>query len=340
MDRHQAILSSFFGQAHVPEKVTRSMVLYVSMEKKKGNNQMLFIADKQARKEAVEFVLSMWSKPCQYEFYSSNPQFIWNSLQYEFIVIHQNKLSVTLSLITKQMNEIGNTVELRSLCENFLDLLQIIYHEHNGLVIKHCFHSRQIWNNLLIAILNILLLAIKVTDKRSIQWSHYYLILFRTMKWLKRKHFMFAVNKGLNELLTMLYIINAHFKGNTIKSISLSFLLYEQCLETAQNIGIEHYFIESLQKRFERHGIKQLYLGYLHHVKQFSMDGMKMNNFDFDFKCGWPLCNKKKHEFQNKNKCKGCKLTQYCSRNHQKKHWNHIHREQCLRIISESTVYK
>eukprot|EP01084_Bolivina_argentea_P146690 256786_1 len=29
--------------------------------------------------------------------------------------------------------------------------------------------------------------------------------------------------------------------------------------------------------------------------------------------------------------CKGCKLVTYCNRNHQKKSWNALHREQCLR---------
>ena len=49
--------------------------------------------------------------------------------------------------------------------------------------------------------------------------------------------------------------------------------------------------------------------------------------------CGWPLCQKEIEKNDGKKtKCKGCKLIKYCSRNHQKKHWSYIHRQQCLKM--------
>ena len=49
--------------------------------------------------------------------------------------------------------------------------------------------------------------------------------------------------------------------------------------------------------------------------------------------CKWPLCSKHHlmEGFATKSVCKGCRLVKYCGRNHQKKHWNLIHSQQCTR---------
>lgn len=61
----------------------------------------------------------------------------------------------------------------------------------------------------------------------------------------------------------------------------------------------------------------------------------KINWNDFKFhpglnndRCDFKLCKKK--IIKKKLVCKGCKIAKYCSRRHQKMHWQMIHRVQCL----------
>ena len=48
-------------------------------------------------------------------------------------------------------------------------------------------------------------------------------------------------------------------------------------------------------------------------------------------KCMWPLCRNRK--YRNRYRCSRCQIVRYCCKNHQKKHWKFIHRQQCERFM-------
>lgn len=59
--------------------------------------------------------------------------------------------------------------------------------------------------------------------------------------------------------------------------------------------------------------------------------------------CGWPPCFAKLLEDENRRsrrtwKCGCCRLIRYCCKNHQKKHWKFIHRQQCRDFDIEWTT--
>eukprot|EP01084_Bolivina_argentea_P274409 467723_1 len=320
------------------------------------NNRCLYLRDKIERRITAKYLLSTWSASGLV--YISTPRWTLNSqdrdhvlcsiLQYEFIIINSEILCSALSSITKQLKQITKKCEL--LMKTLSELIIIL--KHDRVAFKHIFSNKNgIWEAFLSVSMTALLRNVPIgqivlsdKDHSDTSWVNICMTLLVTIKYWKQKHFIFAINNGLYKLLMVWWIKRVHFPYSPRVQIELvlSCVLYQNCLKYASKIDynsaitMKEYFVTTFRKYFKDNSNKS-YRQYLRAMNGSNLCGISkfikyQQNEEVIVKCGWPLCNKQRKEFEIRNKCKGCELLKYCCKSHQKKHWKFIHRQQCLRI--------
>lgn len=64
--------------------------------------------------------------------------------------------------------------------------------------------------------------------------------------------------------------------------------------------------------------------------KRFHLEATKYLVLPFKSECAWIKCEKGRANVDKMYQCKGCRMVNYCCRNHQKKDWALIHSNECL----------
>eukprot|EP01084_Bolivina_argentea_P313666 543201_1 len=268
-------------------------------------------------------------------------------LSIEFINNEEQVHSTLMELNTK-FEQIPNAEKRYGLLRN-LHWIAIIL-TRSSLMTKYLFNSNQCkFSKILIkSIINGLIINIPLLYEKIVLNEPMYTdwgikckyILLRLAKYWKFGDFVFAIDNGLCTLIASLW----HFsiKSNidsepssqdfeTALTSRTIFVLFESSVELygffkyhakkmnrKNNVNVAAYFKSVLMsemgasyysfKSFIRsNGRLALYNVYSQIKSYYQRD-----------KCEWILCNKEKNEFKLKSKCKGCRLVQYCSRNHQK----------------------
>ena len=212
------------------------------------------------------------------------------------------------------------------------DNLRIIcYHlMHHRLVLRHIFQKTELWKPLLSA-------QVKVLSFKSIQRLDDPLLscLMASMKHWERKNLTFAIDK-LFPVVYMKYtdICKQGFLpcGPTKKHG----VMYHACGHLFTLFG---YLLAKLDGCSFDDFSGQNFIGQTLSAKKFIGKRMRFERMR-ERECGWLPCaffnaqKRKRKDMKPALTCKGCKLIRYCCRNHQKKHWKFIHRQQCIKIIN------
>eukprot|EP01084_Bolivina_argentea_P140311 246712_1 len=260
-------------------------------------------------------------------------------------ICDESAMCLSLSSIKDKLQKQRFACELMTNLNEIIDILTF-----NRLVLKYIFNSddSKIWKYFLSAMLDAILLNVPKSQQELMilkdktvfgaqdqPWLYCISQLTITIKYWTHKQFIFAINNGLCEILRVCWIKRLYVPFTQDKNISWS--LYQNMYHYARQFDrkndteVRLHFMACFRATL---GVsKKLYMKYLSDM-EFSIH----MPWEYDIfykpraKCGWLLCNKRKSQFQHKNKCGGCGLIQYCCRNHQKKHWKYMHSQQCLRL--------
>eukprot|EP01084_Bolivina_argentea_P134560 237332_1 len=208
----------------------------------------------------------------------------------------------------------------------------------NRLILSKIFEMDQIiWKAFIYAL--ICLLATHNTcfsKKKKIKtaWDTYSHILTKSIRYWKLEHFEFAIN---NQLIQASYSHRSDFRliAHNIDMLAV-IVFYLRRIDKRNKLNLVKKFLKSMRKdRFVD----------LHHYKLYKLfkDGKIpwtekqllaavyrcCINVRHSTICSWVLCQNSLRMIGKLSKCKRCKMVEYCCRNHQKKHWKYIHRQQC-----------
>ena len=198
---------------------------------------------------------------------------------------------------------------------------------------RHVFKSKQccLWKPLLSA-----QIAVLVNKLKSGFELHFSKSLLVSMKYWNKEQMAFAVGKGLFEVI-----------GGKVREKAESTMMGRQFPESQWSLisipmGIDHLTVLLLfglylcrKLKFDPNRVcPWKWCGdELGICTQQSLQSMKA----VEMICCWPQCktrDTKQADFFDKKtrkmyRCERCLLVKYCCRNHQKKHWKFIHRQQC-----------
>eukprot|EP01084_Bolivina_argentea_P127795 225981_1 len=257
-------------------------------------------------------------------------------LLYDFIY-HERELCFAL---TKTVNQIQKTSQTSARfgisCSNLFGIISIL--TQNPAVVKYIFQSNRckINNSFLDALFCVVRDFRRWNNWNSKALFNIFTILLQCIRYWQPEHFIFAFEHIYN---VSSLIIHFHWRLVSIK-LNIDGQAVNQYFSEGLYREIERYtkkfdrkkkcelqihdtFHRLLKKEFDRN-----VCGYSYN--RFISDMNEMRNPPFIKKasmpCGWFLCHKQT------NKCKKCKLIAYCCINHQKKNWELIHSQQCIRI--------
>ena len=173
------------------------------------------------------------------------------------------------------------------------------------------------------------------------------LSICRTISFWDKEHFMFVVENGFSEFLVELYKVSRKRLRSQLSIEKPSrapshgemafFSVYDQYISRAKEIdpyhtrGLRSIIVSSVNQFVNCQGMCL----YRNNPINLKYRALLFSECSSDRKCGWPPCSsmKGKHPFPTRNICKGCRLVRYCCREHQKRHWRFIHRQQCGRSL-------
>ena len=261
---------------------------------------------------------------------------------------------------TLALREMSNH-EKRLLSFGTRDFMMCIY--SNRLVMKHIFRNQTELFQLSKAMIHFTLKMAGLYKKEinpvmmegaQVYWQCVVSLVVCIQYW-KSQHFMFAVDIGLSKLMADMYQeckyqSEQHYSNKKCsnatcaKAINTFVLLHDIYIYHAQKC--EQYLLSCAK---EENGKLMPYLeqSFVHTgaglaeisawrsswVPKYS--ATKKDRFYLGDRihreCGLLSCRKRKgHDnFAKQSICKGCRLVRYCCRNHQKRHWKHIHSQQC-----------
>eukprot|EP01083_Nonionella_stella_P096764 272087_1 len=256
-----------------------------------------------------------------------------NMFCFELIRQHEVVAS-TLESIHQSM--ITSKYEFHHGLRNIFDVL--IY---NRLILKYIFQSPKgcgIWQPLMMSVFYIL--SFHVPLLTSTMTQHIWLELFSdfilTIKYWKYEHLMYFMDSGgcvaIYNIFARFVSIRKPTEDPPALTLWASFRLYAQIKKLSKRLDSLHGTECTKYLKQEMETYLPVGAPFYALQKKASRDVPSATNLTFysrDRRCGWPMCYQTASSFDQKNKCKGCRLIQYCCRNHQKKHWKLIHSQQC-----------
>eukprot|EP01084_Bolivina_argentea_P043397 79954_1 len=318
------------------------------------------------RKDNIKYLLSKWNKLCIDDLFRSSVichgirdvvevRYILQSILQHDFWNNKKELCSALSTITTQFNTTTNQKQKQLLLLHLYRIVVSLTYEQNPLVFKRIITSDSvdIWKPLLLSILTAIL---SIGPKKvglirpgyETPWLYCYRVLMTIIygkgqcRQLREKQLKFAIEHGCCKLIKKLYIKKQairwymKYEGKSSQivthELNLAAGIYwpmQHVIQEKLGKQIYGYWIQELQKEFNRNNPNKL-ISYAKFYRQMHNGSGRGSYFLSDEpKCGWILCNKWIKKTFRKNKCSGCKLIQYCCRNHQKKHWKYIHSQQC-----------
>lgn len=254
-----------------------------------------------------------------------------NLLCFEY-VIQQRTVGRILQDIVNDPSPSWRQDNLRIICYHLM---------HHRLILRHIFQKTELWRPLLSA-------QIKVLEFISIQSfdDPVLLCLMASMKHWTEKHFEFAVCRlySLFHQYGYMDMLSNHgwipCEPGSKEAVKYHVSDYVSCSICYFYGKIDDFDFDMPQVIITGFGMSNEFLW---------VDGKRWKVGDFirkriifeqmrERECGWPPCSffngqkLKRKEMKPTFKCKGCKLIRYCCRNHQKKHWKFVHRQQCMKI--------
>lgn len=152
-----------------------------------------------------------------------------------------------------------------------------------------------------------------------------------TIRYWRRKHFKFAADNGFSKFLAdgLRNSENTKYQQMCIDSIP-DHDSWTKRRDPEGEHGLRAYLFRSLRRYTNAHGMHAFCKS---EGKYASLQAAGYMQAPSDAKCGWPPCKKWKgiYLFATKQVCAGCRLVRYWCREHQKRHWKYMHREQCLK---------
>eukprot|EP01084_Bolivina_argentea_P251057 420909_1 len=266
------------------------------------------------------------------------------------IIIHERKFRNVLQLYHTVLLKENNRSNFRFLIVN------IHYHR---LQIKYIFSQCKLWKLFLLAIISNIINSQSQIDS----WR----ALLHTMSCWKYKHYQFIMQNGI--INAVVHSIEIHWNSLISKLKSSTNVHYRRALHTMLNNlpnapvtkQLQHFYF-LLKHHHKKHNLMHKYQKFkkiiynrckqlesntndnseygkrerLYYQKMGALPECTFYNYDGNLKhCGWYKCTIQSEKQRDATKwyiCKGCKLVYYCSKKHQKKHWNCAHSSQCKQL--------
>eukprot|EP01084_Bolivina_argentea_P006757 12789_1 len=278
----------------------------------------------------------------------------------EFL-IDQHKFRNFLKLIYQFNTQLNQTVRF-----NFYVVICNI-HNHK-LLLKYIFSRKTMWKPFLLAIVS------NITTCNDPDTGSWLPILHSMLCW-KYKHYEFVIQHGIDEAIVhtiqMNWIANIDDWIWDLKSETQT--KKSEFIDKITNTNLVNKFVVKALQRFYnifKHYCKKKDAVYKYHefteiiynkcrglessikdsarqkdcVKLYCRKMSLLHECSFDYpedclkRCGWDICTIRRKDYRRDAAwyiCKGCKLVYYCSRKHQKKHWNSAHASQCKQFMKK-----
>ena len=240
--------------------------------------------------------------------------------------------------------------ENTQLVMELFEYLSVVLNRHQILLVKHLFRSKIKKSKHLLAIIITLMLRHHNMSFLLDNWIGQICV---TMPYWKKEHFVFALDNDIAAAFMCSYLRTT--ERNEKSSMKLQhcvriiFHSYMKKLHLS-DIYLEKLHAAALHYHKNNERIYRMQWAYCHNVQR-SLKSVettlsdaftktyhsKMDTLRCALRCAWIKCGKIRSKSQKLYICKGCKLLAYCSRSHQKKHWNCCHTLQCTAKIQIKT---
>eukprot|EP01084_Bolivina_argentea_P116156 206434_1 len=316
---------------------TMSTTMFFSYEIHASHNNYVFnLRDQRDRAIAAQYFLNIWSNMSKKPFrirhtspiYTQNRAKVFENHLCLEIIRNEEALFAAISRFTQNAKLLQKQI-FNNLDHN-LWLLRLL--TNNSLIIKHT-NQTNLWKPFISAMLTVL--SIHIPDPQlSVEhndriWNIFYFRFAHSVKYWKYKHLIFAVDNGLFKLMKGIYDPIKKFPNKKLTiNLKMFYTLMVKISLCSKDIDRKYgknsvrYVLKSLRATF---GADNSFVAEIRNRYRSEFGEFKFRYLYLE--CGWPLC--KRENFVKRNICKGCKLIQYCCRNHQKKHWKYIHSQQC-----------
>ena len=161
-----------------------------------------------------------------------------------------------------------------------------------------------------------------------------------SMRYWRRAHFRIAADNGYSEIIGALFQQAMGTKRSMAKLFAFlsaysQYFIWAKKRDPHGKYGLVRYMAHSLSRYGNVESMQSLL-----DMSEKNPSGptiLRQAN-RVDDQCGWPPCGrmKKKDSFALRSVCAGCRCIRYCCRNHQKRHWSYMHREQCRFTVDSS----
>eukprot|EP01084_Bolivina_argentea_P313667 543202_1 len=310
------------------------------------------LTEKKERELGCEYLLSLVEIPefdmTQISYYgnecmsdSTMQRCMYHIVSFEFVNNEERTCSVMMGL-TAKFKHVHKAEKRYKMLGNLYRIIRIL--THNPLMMKYLFNLNKCkFSNIIIKSLIDGLISNIPTFYKQIkahglkicdQWTACSYILSNTIKYWKSVNCVFAIENGLCKLISSLYrfAIDINYKYQHISAsifMTFSMNVYNLFKHHIEKMDRKNNLIlvTILKREFGGNTCDYFTKRFINDAANFSSVPNKKHYLPV--KCEWIQCSKQKHEFGIKNICSGCGLVQYCSRNHQKKHWKFIHYQQC-----------